>query len=203
MQAKCNEKELLLLVSQGDRVAFSQLYAQYLDNIYRYIFSLCYDKSTSEEVTQDLFIKVWENRLVLMNVSSFKPYLYRAAKNLLLNYIRKEQLQTKVITHYQYHLPAADETIDEKIEYNQYYQITRNAVELLPEKRKQIFKLRSEDALTIDEIAAKLSISRSVVKKQWHKGVLFVREYLYKHGEITMFIFSCLIMWQTSQYHSG
>lgn len=194
MQDKVDEKELLLLVSQGDRAAFSQLYARYLNNIYRYIFSLCFDKSTSEEVAQDLFIKIWENRLRLVNITSFKPYLYRSAKNLLLNHIRKEQLQAKVITSYHGQFPVSDGRMDEKIEYDQYCQIARNAVELLPEKRKQIFRLRSDEALTIDEIAARLSISRSVVKKQWHKGVLFVREYLYKHGEITVLIFSLLIL---------
>lgn len=189
-----DEKELIIRVSEGDRAAFSLLYKQYLDNIYRYIFNITYDKQKSEEITQNLFIKVWENRETLVTVNHIKPYLYRSAKNLLLNHIRKEQQQTKVIALYQDITPATGNSIYEKIAYDQYFEITKNAVDLLPEKRKQIFKLRADEALTIDEIAERLSISRSVVKKQWQKGMMFVREYLYKHGEMTMIICSLLLM---------
>jgi RNA polymerase sigma-70 factor (ECF subfamily) len=62
--------------------------------------------------------------------------------------------------------------------------MAQHAIDLLPEKRKQIFKLRLNDDLTLDEIALKLHISKSVVKKQLYAGVSFVRKYLYKHGEI-------------------
>jgi RNA polymerase sigma-70 factor (ECF subfamily) len=194
MAIKVDEKELIVRLSEGDRAAFSLLYKQYLDNICRYIFSICHDKQLSEEITQDLFIKIWENRAMLATVTLIKPYLYRSARNLLLNHIRKEQLQSRVIASYQDMTPVSVTTIHEKIAYDQYFEITRNAVDLLPEKRKQIFKLRSDEALTIDEIAARLSISRSVVKKQWHKGVMFVREYLHKHGEMTIIILSLLTM---------
>jgi RNA polymerase sigma-70 factor (ECF subfamily) len=113
---------------------------------------------------------------------------------LLLNYIRKEQQQTKLISFYQDIIPISGVSIYEKIAYDQYAEITRNAVDLLPEKRKEIFKLRSDEALTIDEVAAKLSISRSVVKKQWQKGVMFVRQYLYKHGEMIIIIICSLLI---------
>jgi RNA polymerase sigma-70 factor (ECF subfamily) len=194
MVIKVDEKVLIVRLSEGDRAAFSLLYKLYLDNIYRYIFSICHDKQLSEEITQDLFIKIWENRAILATVTLIKPYLYRSARNLLLNYIRKEQQQTKLISSYQDIIPISGVSIYEKIAYDQYAEITRNAVDLLPEKRKEIFKLRSDEALTIDEVAAKLSISRSVVKKQWQKGVMFVRQYLYKHGEMIIIIICSLLI---------
>jgi len=183
MRTQINEKELLCLISMGDRGAFSTLYSKYLNNIYRYIFSISYNKEVSEEIVQDLFLKVWENREKIKDIDAIKPYLYRSAKNLLLNHIKKSQAEVRKIDHYKIITPGSRETTDDEVRYNEYARIAQHAVELLPEKRKQIFKLHSNDDLSIDEIATKLSISKSVVKKQWYKGASFVREYLFKYGE--------------------
>jgi RNA polymerase sigma-70 factor (family 1) len=181
MRPQITETDLISLVSIGDREAFSALYSKYLNNIYRYIFSITYNKEVSEEIVQDLFLKVWENRNKLKEVDAIKPYLYRSAKNLLINHIKKSQAEVRKIDHYKIITRSSQETTDDEVRYKEYARIAQYAIELLPEKRKQIFKLHSNDDLSIDEIAAKLSISKSVVKKQWYKGANFVREYLFKY----------------------
>lgn len=188
MQSQLNETELIHLTSNGDRKAFSLLYSTYLNNIYRYVFSICYDKVTSEEIVQELFLKLWEGRQDLTKVVSIKPYLYKSAKNLLLNYIKKGEVEAKVMSVIKTNAQTERNTTDDEIVFDEYYKITQNAIGLLPEKRKQIFKLRLDDDMSLDDIAATLSISKSVVKKQLYKGVGFVRKYLYKHGEIVILL---------------
>jgi len=63
---------------------------------------------------------------------------------------------------------------------------------LLPEKRKEIVKLRTQDDLSLDEIAEKLSISKFVVKKQLYAGLRFIRAYLEKFGELTPTILAAI-----------
>jgi len=186
MKPQLSEAELLNLISNGDQEAFAIIYTTYLNNIYRYIFSICYTKETSEEIVQELFIKVWENREDLIHVTSLKPYLYKCAKNLLLNHVNRSKIKSKVFDVIELgKQKEVNATTDSALVYNDYYKIAQRAIDLLPEKRKQIFRLRLNDELSLDEIASKLSISKGVVKKQLYHGISFVRRYLHKH-EIIM-----------------
>jgi RNA polymerase sigma-70 factor (ECF subfamily) len=186
MKVLINNPELIKRIAIGDREAFAQFYKAYLKNIYNYVYSICYVKETSEEIVQELFLKVWENRENLVKVTSVKAYLYQSAKNLLFDYIRRLQLETKILDVVELKTLIGENYTDDLFSYKEYYQMAQHAIELLPEKRKQIFKLRLNDDLTLDEIALQLQISKSVVKKQLYAGVNFVRKYLYKHGEIVM-----------------
>jgi DNA-directed RNA polymerase specialized sigma24 family protein len=62
--ATFNEKSLLALVAIGDRNAFLQLYTTYLNNLYRYIFQFTKSKQDTEEILQDIFIKILENESI-------------------------------------------------------------------------------------------------------------------------------------------
>jgi len=184
MKHVLNETELIDLIANGDREAFAQLYKKYLNNIYRFIFCICNSRETSEEIVQELFVKIWVGRENLKNVASIKPYLYQSAKNLLLNHIKRSQVETKVFKLIDFNRRDAVNQADGELIYNEYYRMAQNAIELLPEKRKEIFKLRLNNDLSLDEISQQMQISKSVVKKQLYSGISFVRNYLQKHGEI-------------------
>lgn len=190
MKPQLNEKELLNLIADGDRQAFTLFYTTYLNNVYRYIYSICAIKEVSEEIVQDLFLKVWENRVSLPYITSVKPYLYRSAKNLLIDHVRKCKAESKVLDFIEMNAVNCENYTENDLTYEEYNRIAQCAIDLLPAKRKQIFTLRLNDNLSLDEIALKLSISKSVVKKQLYSGISFVRNYLFKHGEIIVFIFS-------------
>jgi RNA polymerase sigma-70 factor (family 1) len=186
---KCdNESELIRLVADGDREAFAQLYTQHIHNLYRYIYAICRSKEISEEIVQDIFVKLWTNRKNLNSINSFKAYLYRSAKNMLLNQIKKNKVKERVLALVHPNTEESTERSDEKIIYDQYFAMAQKAINLLPEKRRQIVELRTKEDLTLDEIAAKLNISKSVVKKQLYSGMDFVKKYLCKYGELTGFL---------------
>lgn len=180
-----DERELLKRIADDDRAAFTILYSHHLNNLYRYIYLFTKSKDTSEEIIQNVFIKIWERRETLGSITSFKAYLYRSAKNLLLDEVRKNQVKTKVFFTLKPDSEESYEESDAKIIYDQYYQIAQDAINLLPKKRKQIVELRTNEDLTLDEIAEKLSISKCVVKKQLYTGMHFIRDYLHKHAELT------------------
>ena len=171
----------------GDRKAFNILYTQYLSQLYRYIYLFTKSKEQSEEIVQDVFVKIWEKRENLTHITSFKSYLYKSAKNLLLDEIRKNAMKAKA---HQLLKPATEEgyeLADTRIISLQLNQIANEAIALLPEKRRAIFLMRTREELSLDEISSKLSISKSVVKKQLYAGISFVRSYMHKN-EITAII---------------
>jgi len=180
-----DERDLLRSASTGDRDAFAILYKAHLSNLYRYIYLICKSKEISDDIAQNVFVKIWENREALVHVISFKSYLYRLAKNALFDYLRRSRLEVKVAEILR---PVSEEspiTADSKAIYNEYSKIIKDAIELLPPKRKEIVELRTQQDLSLDEIALKLGISKPVVKKQLYSGLDFIRKYIQKYGELS------------------
>jgi len=191
--AKYDERTLLTLVAAGDRQAFTELYTTHLNNLYRYIFLFTKSKEETEEILQEIFIKIWQNREKLSEVDSIKNYLFRFAKNKLLDKIRHMQIRQRVLSEIKRTKSISETTTSDQCAYREYYHVVQQAIEKLPPKRKLIFRLNIENGLSQDEIARQLNISKSVVKKQIYRASLFVREYLFKHGEISFPILSTFL----------
>lgn len=186
-----DEKKLLSQVAAGDRNAFTTLYTQWVDGLYRFIFLFTKSKEETEEVLQDTFIKMWEKREKLAEVESFKNYLFRAAKNNLISNVRRMQIKHRVLSEIKRRQNVYGESTNDVVDYKAYYKIVRQAIEQLPPKRKLIFRMNVENGLSHDEIASELNVSKSFVKGQVYKAYDFVRQYLSEHGE---FYFPLLIV---------
>lgn len=181
-----SENELLSLVAAGDRQAFTRLYSQYLDAAYHYVYLFTKSKDNTEEILQDVFVKIWENREKLAEVQTFKNYLFKAAKNRVLDEVRKEQVRYRVLTEIKRGRTVHDESTADTLAYKDYYRVVQQAIEKLPPKRKLIFRLNTENGLSHDEIAAQLGVSKSMVKNQLYKAYDFVRHYLSQHGGLSL-----------------
>lgn len=188
--AKYDERTLLSMVAKGDRCAFEQLYSSHLDSLYRYIFVFTKSKEETEDILQEIFIKIWAIREKLPEINSLKDYLFRFAKNKLLDNIRHLQVSQRFLSEIRETKNISENTTGDQYTYKEYYRLVQQAIEELPPKRKLIFRLNIEKGLSQDEIAKQLNISKSVVQKQIYKASYFVREYLFKHGELT---FSLLV----------
>jgi len=183
-----NEKELLQRVSQGDRAAFQQLYTAYFGHVQQYIFLFELSSESLDELTQDVFVRVWEKRQHLKKVESMKDYLFFITRNIVFNYLRSLKIRQKIKE-----LDGAPETAvlesEELFLFKQYYDIALEAMNKLPPGRRKVLKMSIDDGLSLDEIAAALKISRAGVKKQLYAATAFVRKYLQEHGEISVLLF--------------
>ncbi|HXD76649.1 MAG TPA: sigma-70 family RNA polymerase sigma factor [Puia sp.] len=180
-----NEKALLLQVSQGDREAFQILYTAFYPDVQRYISLFEPERRIQDELTQDVFVRIWEKRGRLAEVESFKGYLFLVTRNVVFNFIRALKVRQRV--------KELDETAatvtggpENELLFKQYYQLALQAMERLPPGRRKILKMSIENGLSLDEIAAELRISKSGVKKQLYAATTFIRQYLQEHGEITL-----------------
>jgi RNA polymerase sigma-70 factor (family 1) len=188
---------LIRALAAGDRTAYTRLYGAHLDSLQQYIFLFTGDKETAEEIVQDVFVKIWEKRTRLGEVDSFPAYLFRAAKNHLLNHLRREQVRSRAFGHLQQRTESAPNGQDplHQFDYRQTHALVRKAIGRLPRRRRQIFLLSTEEGLSLDEIAGHLGISKNVVKKQLYEGYDFVRTYLIEHGELPVYVLliACLL----------
>src|ERR1700760_4744627 len=90
------ERRLLGEIAQGNRAEFRTLYTHYFSDVQRYIMLFEPSRSSMDELTQDVFIRIWEKRSYLAGVESFKSYLFMVTRNVVFNYLRGLKVQQKV-----------------------------------------------------------------------------------------------------------
>jgi len=181
-----NEKELLKRVAQADSQAFDQLYRHYAGPLQSYIYFFSQSKQDSEEILHDVFVALWIHRGRLPEIESFKSYVYRAARNTVLNYIRKNRksINTIILDEIQ-STSSADNPLDQ-LTLTQNFKIANKAIEMLPPKRREVFKLSLHSRLSFEEIAIQLNISKSTVKGHYYAAVEFLKDYLKRNGAISL-----------------
>ena len=187
-EAIYNERELLRQISHGDRAIFKTLYTTYFGDVQHYISLFEPPGNSLDELTQDVFVRIWEKRSYLERVDSFKGYLFVVTRNVVFNYLRGLKVQQKVKELSEAEGAGRNETEDQLL-FKQYYRIALEAMEKLPPGRRKVLKMSIDDGLTLDEIAVELQISRAGVKKQLYAATSFVRQYLQEHGELTALLF--------------
>jgi RNA polymerase sigma-70 factor (ECF subfamily) len=189
LEAIYNEKELLLQIAEGDRAAFQDLYRSYHAVVLHYVGLFEPSGRNLDELTQDVFVRIWEKREKLAGVESFKNYLFLLSRNVVFNYIRALKVRKNLRDLENSPETASGTDLENDLLFKQYYEIAQDAIEKLPAGRKMILKMSIDQGLTLDEIAAELNISRSGVKKQLYAATAFVRQYLLENGELSLLLF--------------
>ena len=177
----------MIRIGRGDQLAFAEMVRRHWNTIYSH--GLAYLKSAprAEEVTQDIFMKVWITREKLPEVRNLDNYLFIIARNHIFNETRKKitlvygQVEERAETSA---LP------DLQTEYKESYQQLLKGIELLPEKRRIVFKLSRLEGLSNEQIAARLDIHKDTVYQYLVKSLLFLRAYMQEHlGETLLVLF--------------
>jgi len=161
----CAEK-----ISQGDTEAFSWLFRKYFEPLYYFAGRIIKDPQASENVVQDVFVKIWTDREKKQIVSNLKSYLYTAVKNHALNYIKREKKLMEPLGDLSYadnNARTPEETLMDKELINKVHQAVRN----LPEKCRHIYLMHRYDKLTYNEIAEIQKISVNTVKTQMKRAL--------------------------------
>ena len=165
-------------IRQNDKAAFKSLYDRYSRKIY--FFSLKHLNNTSEveELVQSVFINVWENRGSLDPDNSIKSYLYKAAVNYIINYLRKKTIRARYIES---ELNKGEKSSDVTYEHIFFQDLERSIdsiVGTLPSQQQKIFSLNRSEGLTHEEIARKLGISVRTVENQMYRSIRLIRTIL-------------------------
>lgn len=182
MKPSPEESQLLAAVAASDRRAFTELYSAHLTGLQRYVFLFTRSEELTQELTQRVFIGIWERRQQLPGISNFRAYLYRAAKNLVFDEIRRQQRQASAYAEVQSASTLSLLSADSALLSQQDHELAQALINQLPTKRREIFLLRTQEELSLDEIAQQLAISKSVVKKQLYAALEFMKKHLLPVG---------------------
>lgn len=169
--------KLLPKIKNGDLKAFEQLYDLYKVQVFNFCYSIVKHDPEAQEVVQDTFLKIWQSRDQFDEIISFNGFLYRIAKNLTLNKIRRKAGQPIHFDDLKDDLSILNQTENEVL-FQDMKEMLNTAIEALPRKRQEIFRLSREEGLSNEEIAVRMDISVNTVKGQMRKALAFLKSYL-------------------------
>lgn len=183
-----------MLAAEGDRNAFGELYSLYYAQIFSSIVFITKSTSEAEDIIQEAFVKAWVSREALLLVRSFGNYIFTISRNLLFDRIRHTKSQHRVEHEYLSRKDIPCAVIPEDILlYKQYYHTAVNALQELSEQKREIFLLRTQHSLTLNEIADRVGLSRSAVKKHLYSTLAYLKSALKTHAEwlvVLLFLFN-------------
>ncbi len=176
-----SEAEWIHALRDGDVKAYSELFDRYGKRLY--FFSKGYLKSEedAEEIVQEVFIKIWNNRKELSVEKSFESYLFTIAKNGILNTIRKSKSEQAYLNYAKIH-PEKNVLLDEELNFIELDAAYKKIVENLSPRRKEIYLLSREQHLSNNEIAEKMNISVKTVENQMTSALSEIRKNLRSLG---------------------
>lgn len=159
-----SDEEILPELKAGNVEAFTVLYGRYNRNIYQFIYKYVHSGAMADDLTQEVFIKIWNGRQEMGHVRSFKGYLLVSARNHTFNSLkaalRTEATMGEVVKNFVAQRKAADEHLLES-DYTAFLQRELNK---LPERTRTIFRLCRQEGHTYEEVATELGISKGAVK---------------------------------------
>lgn len=183
-----SEKLLVQQLMAGNNKAFRKLFDTYRNDVYAYSISMLKTKVLAEEIVQDVFLKIWQHRDRLNPDLSFKSYVFTITRNLTFNLISKVANNRKLKEEVFYESQKSYSPIEDKIAETDYEIIKMKAIDQLPPKRKIIFEMSRNEGKSYDEISKELNISVSTVKGQMSKALATIKDFLQKHGDVTLLI---------------
>ena len=166
----------LSLLQQGDEKAFDTIFWKYNPRVFHSIHSLLYDKILAEDLTQNVFLKIWERHQDIKPEEGFEAYLFTIARNMVYKETEKRLLSERFLDSIKQ--TDADKHFEIDVDTDSLQEYIDELVEQLPSSRKKIYLMSKKQHLTNKEIAAQLSLSEKTVETQLYRALHFLRSKL-------------------------
>lgn len=172
------EKELILKLMKGDKIAFSHLFSFYKSQVLYYCVHFVRDKEIAEDITQDIFLTIWEKKEELRVESSFSAFLYTIARNRIYDMFRS--LSTRSVLYEKLMEQAIDyvDDVEKSLEEKNLRELIAQAMEQLSPRQREIFELSRSKGLSHKEIAEQLGLSVFTVQDHIKHALEKIRTYL-------------------------
>lgn len=182
------DEELLRLLREGSKDAFEAIFNRYWNSLYRIAYARLKSHEDAEEIVQELLASLWKKRSEVL-ITNLDQYLFVSVKRRVISAIRQRITHEKYWEYYKHFLPEGTTTTEEVVEYNDLNTAIEKAMQHLPEKSQQVFRLNRLQGLSIAEIAENLKMPRRTIEHHLTRSLRELRLHL---KDFIFFICFCL-----------
>ena len=169
----------------GSETAFNKIYEIYGKRLYAFCLMYCKSRDDAEEVVEDTFVKLWQNRISLNATQSLQSLLFTISRNKLINLYRRRINSPE----YAEYVDAISQSVsyghmpDEKLEYDDFVLKLEQSLNELPLTQQKVIRMSKIDGMKNKEIAQTLNLSEQTVKNQLSTGLKML------HSKIGIMVF--------------
>ena len=172
------DNEIIGRIRQGDIKQFETLFRSFYASLVKYARTLIKDQDTAEEIVQDLFFRLWQDKEKIKIESSLNGYLFRSVHNRCLHYIEHLKVVERHVQEISYEPESQSESPADVMHYKELQAKIARTIENLPERCGQIFCMNRFEGFKYSEIAEKLSVSVKTVEANMGKALKEFRKVL-------------------------
>jgi RNA polymerase sigma-70 factor (family 1) len=170
-----SDQELMSLLKEGDRLAFTEIYDRYKGPLYIHAFNLLRDREEAKDILQQTFTVLWNGRHGFNLKSYLSGYLYAAVRNKIFKLLAHKKVESKYMTALASFSEEGECITDHLVREHQLLAIIEKEIAELPEKMREIFELSRKTGLSHKEIAVRLNLSEKTVRNQINNALKILR----------------------------
>ena len=161
----------------GSKQAFTAIYNKYVGRIFNYVCAMTRDEVLAEDITQELFLRLWEYRTQIDEERNFQAWVFTVARNLVYREGRRMLLNSAFIDVVQQEGPrrGGECTTDNMVNLSFTSEYIAELIEQMPPARKRIYILSKQEGLSVKEIARRLNLSEKTIETQLYHANIFMR----------------------------
>jgi len=163
------------------RILFDQLFEDNREKVYRFAFKLTDDHLRAQEITQQCFIKLWENMQKVQPGQDIFPLLFVYVKHIVIDETRKLYREKKSLEKI---TAGPHSSTDNSLLHKEFQQHIRKVIEKMPEQRRNIYLLSRDKGKSYKEIADLLSLSPSTVRNHLNLALQYIRREMMAHYDM-------------------
>jgi RNA polymerase sigma-70 factor, ECF subfamily len=188
-----SDAELMREIREDNMFAFDALYRRYSKKLYKFAKSVLKSVEESENILQDVFLNLWENRHNVEKDSSVKYYIFTIAYNSAISIIRKKTRETRFIDYLKSLQELNQDPPNLEVEYNELTKKVNKIIDHLPQRQKEVYILHKLENLKYQEIAERLNISVNTIETHMSRALKTIQEKLGKSSLLAILFCSLFV----------
>ncbi|PPL02883.1 RNA polymerase sigma-70 factor, ECF subfamily [Parapedobacter indicus] len=188
------ESKILTRLRCGDEKAFAEVYHTYQNRIGHRLLRLLKSEILAEEVMQDIFLKVWENRTSIDPEQPFKSYLYRIAENRVIDLFRRAKKEQSILEEIIAGNTELYTHIEEALFKKEYASLLDRLIVQMPAQRKKIFIACKLEGKSYQEAADEFGIATTTVNDHLQKAMHYLKSKLVVNHDALMLLTVSLLL---------
>jgi len=170
------EPKILKELKKGDHAAFQQIFERYSKQLFQFSISYLKSKEAAEDIVQEVFLKIWNNRAEIKTDTSFQSYLFTITLNSVRKYFGKLSKLNELKHEILVDLTTQKPELDTRGDYQILLDKLEELISQMPEKRRRVFILKKIEEKSQKEIAEELNITTKTVEYHIAEAMKFLKE---------------------------
>jgi RNA polymerase sigma-70 factor (ECF subfamily) len=180
-----SDTSLVRRLKENDKRAFELIFNKFNRKLYFFTLGYVHSEAESEEIIQNVFVSLWENRDMLSDAFPIQNYLYKVTVNHIYNYFKHQLVRRRYVENMILEGTDIDQETVQDILTNDLGEIVNKIIGELPLRQKVIYRLSRVEGLSHLEIAQRLGLSVRSVENQIYRALKYIREKLNKESVLT------------------